>query len=121
MDKAQALNSFWNSFGMPAYDEYTVPQGATTPYITYNVMTDSLENVINLHASIWYKSMSWKDVSIKAEEIAAAIGIGGKVMKLNNGYLWINKGVPFAQRLNDTDDTMRRMYLNIQVEYLTAI
>jgi len=121
MNKAQALNEFWNSFGIDAYDEHTVIPDVQLPYITYNVVTDSLNNVINLHGSLWYKSMSWKDITLKTEEIATYIGYGGQVFKLDDGYLWITKGVPFAQRMNDTNDTIRRMYLNIQVEYLTSI
>ena len=42
MDKSQALNTFWNSFGIPAYDEYTVPDGTSIPYITYDTATDAV-------------------------------------------------------------------------------
>ena len=40
MDKAQALHSFWSGFGLTAYDENTVPDGAQLPYITYEVEGD---------------------------------------------------------------------------------
>lgn len=121
MDKAQALHSFWNSFGVPAYDESTVPQDADIPRITYNIATDSLDNVLNLYASLWYRSTSWKDITLKAKEIEKHLGEhGGKVIQLDEGYLWIQKGVPFAQRMSDPDDDMiRRIYINVSVEYLT--
>ncbi len=121
MDKAQAISGFWNSFGLPAYDENTVPQDAVLPRITYSIATDSLENVVNLSASIWYRTTSWKDITEKANEIERRLGeYGGQVIDLSNGKVWIMKGTPFAQRMNDPDDSIRRIVINIQVEYLTA-
>ena len=76
MDKAQALHSFWSSFGLPAYDEASVPSGDDTPqfpYITYTVATDALDGSLPLVASLWYKSTSWRDITLKSEEIALRI------------------------------------------------
>lgn len=121
MDKSQALQSFWESFELPAYDETTVPDDAQMPYITYSVTTDSLDNIINMYASLWYRSNTWKDISIKTDEISKAIvNMNPPAIKLDNGRLYIAKGSPFAQRMIDEDDAIRRMYLNIQAEYLTA-
>lgn len=122
MDKAQALNLFWSSFGLPAYDETTVPDDAEMPRITYNVATDSLNNVLPLSASLWYRSKSWEDITKKSEEIAEAItGHGYISYPIDGGYLWIVKGTPFAQRMrDDNDDMIRRIYINITAEFLTA-
>lgn len=121
MDKAQAIDQFWNSFGLPAYDESTVPQNAAMPRITYSVATDSLENIVNLSASIWYRTTTWKDITLKTNEIERRLGeYGGQLIDLSNGKVWIMKGAPFAQRMNDPDDSIRRIVINIQVEYLTA-
>lgn len=122
MDKAQALQRFWESFGIPAYEQTTVPESATMPYITYSVSTDSLDNVVNMYASIWYHSTSWKDISEKTEQIARYIvGMNPPSIKFDGGRLYIAKGTPFAQRMEDpNDDMIRRMYLNIQAEYLSA-
>lgn len=122
MDKGQALNYFWGSFGLNAYDENTVPDDATLPYITYNTSTDSLNNVVPLTGSVWYRGMSWAEVETKVEDIARSIGeYGHKVIRLDNGYLYITKGTPFAQRIVDgTDEQIRRIYINIMAEFLTA-
>ncbi len=124
MDKAQAINKYWNSFGIKAYDENTVPQDASFPYITYNVVTDDLDNVVPLHASLWYRSTSWKDISLKEEEIAKSLGGYGDIenlLKINGGYLWLYRGTPFAQRMSDPEDDMiRRIYINVLAEFLTA-
>lgn len=122
MNKEQAIQKLWSSFGIPAYDEQTVPDDAKMPYITYQVATDSIDRVVNLSASIWYRSSSWKDVSNKCDEIARYLaGQGFAKIELDNGYVWFVKGTPFAQRMSDPEDDMiRRIYLNVQAEFLTA-
>lgn len=107
---------------MKAYDENTVAENATFPRITYSVSTDSIGNLVILSASLWYNTRSWEDISKKADEIAAAIGYGGKIIKIDNGYLWLVKGSPFAQRMSEPSDKMvRRIILNINAEFLTEI
>lgn len=120
MDKEQALQNFWSSFGIPAYDESSVPLNASEPYITYSVATGSIEDVISLTATIWYRGTSWAGVTKKKNEIAEHIGVGGKVIKLDSGYAWITRGSTFAQRLTEQDDSIRAYYLQIQAEFLTS-
>lgn len=122
MDKTQALHSFWSSFGLKAYDEQTVPDDAVVPYITYNVATDSLDNVVPLTASLWYRGTEWEDVTKKSDAIAKYIGEHGHVsLPFDGGYLYITKGSPFAQRVTDASDELsRRIYINIMAEFLTA-
>ena len=121
MDKIQALDRFWNSFGLPAYDESTVPQNAPLPRITYEAATDSFDSELYLTASLWYRSSSWKEISQKAEAISRYIvQMNPPTIQLDDGRLYITKGTPFAQRMTDPDDSIRRIYLNIKVEYLTA-
>jgi len=118
MDKAQALNSFWNSFGLSAYDENTVPKNAQMPYITYNVSTGRMDDLILLSASLWYHETSWKNIQKKAEEIAKAI-CNSKIIKIDGGYLYISQGSPFSQRMSDENPDIRRIYLNLTVEFFT--
>ena len=122
MTKDEAIYSFYSGFSLPAYDENTVPEGSALPYITYSVSTDSIGNIVILSASLWYRSTSWVTIQDKADEIAAAIGYGGKIIKIDNGYLWLTKGSPFAQRMSEPSDKMvRRIVLNISAEFLTEI
>lgn len=120
MNKWQALQSFWESFDIPAYDSQSVPDDATYPYITYEAQVDSLESVLSMTSSIWYRTSTWKGVSDKAEEIEHRLENAGVTIPLDVGYLWINKGRPFAQRLADpNDDLIKRIVINIQAEYLS--
>lgn len=121
MNKDQALHSFWSSFGLVAYDEQTVPTGATAPYITYEVATDRLDEPVSLTASIWWRSMSWVEINQVRDAIALRLSNGGQTIKLDDGYLWITPGSPFSQRMDEpSDDAIRRIILNVQAEFLTA-
>lgn len=121
MDKAQAIQRFWEQFNLPAYDENTVDDSAVMPYITYGVSTGSIEDVINLSASVWYRSSSWTAITKKVDEIAKAIAeMNPPSIKIDGGRLYLVKGSPFAQRMDDpSDDSVRRIYLNLQAEFLT--
>lgn len=122
MDKAQAVHSFWAGFGLPAYDENSVPDNATMPYITYSVGTGALGDLVVLQGSLWYRSPSWEAISKKADQIAEAVGGQGHlIIPLDQGRLYLTQGVPFAQRMADEADSMiRRIYININAEFLTA-
>lgn len=125
MNREQALHQFWSSFGLKAYDENTVPDNAMTDndnkYLTYNIAISNFDEPIAASASLWYKSTSWAGITAKSEEINTALSRGGKVIPFSNGYLWIKRGIPFAQRMGDEDDTVRRIYLNVELEYITAL
>lgn len=120
MNKIQAIDTFWNSFGVPAYDESTLDPDVEYPYITYDVKTDSFGNVVNLSASLWDRNTSWARVQQLSDKIARRLGERSwQIFKLDNGRMWLMPGVPFSQRMRDDDDMIRRIYINIQVEYLT--
>lgn len=129
MDKAQALHSFWSSFGLlavdeqSAYDENTMEQlGNPTKYLTYETTVDYLDAPDALGADLWYKSTSWAEISQKAEAIGAYIGLGGRVIRYEGGGLWITRGTPFSFRAEEEsgNDSFRRIHININAEYLSA-
>ena len=120
MDKYQALHGFWSGFDLPAYDENTVPETAVMPYITYEAVGDSFDSRNMLSASLWYYSLSWSEISQKSDEISEYMGMGGMMIPYDGGALWASRGTPFAQRMSDPDPEIRRVLLNIEVEYLSV-
>ena len=121
MTKAAAIYQFWSSFGLTAYEENTVPDDATFPYITYQLVTDSFDREIPITASIWYRSESWTEINAKTEEISQKISRGGKIVSCDGGVVWLKRGQPFAQNMGDeSDDLIKRKYLNITAEFITA-
>ena len=121
MTKAAAIYQFWNSFGLTAYEENSVPVEAAFPYITYQLVTDGFDREIPLIASLWYRGESWTAINAKTEEISAHIGLGGKIIKCDGGRIWIKRGQPFAQNMGDeSDDLIKRKYLNLTFEFFTS-
>ena len=123
MDKYQAVQQFWASFGIPAFDENTVPSGddrPAYPYITYDVSVGSLGDFVAMSGSIWDYGTSWSSITTKLSEIEASIGLGGCLIPVDGGAVWIKRGSPFAQRVSDENDMIRRIFMNIEAEYITA-
>ena len=121
MTKAAAIYQFWNSFGLKAYEENTVTDDAAFPYITYQLVTDSFDREVAATASLWYRSESWTDINAKTDEISQKISRGGKIISCDGGAIWLKRGQPFAQNMGDeSDDLIKRKYLNITAEFLTA-
>ena len=121
MTKAAAIYQFWSSFDITAYEENTVPEDAVFPYVTYQLVTDSFDREVAATASLWYRGESWTAINAKTEEISAHIGLGGKIIKCDGGRIWIKRGQPFAQNMGDeSDDLIKRKYLNVTIEYFTA-
>lgn len=111
----------WSGFGIPAYDENTVPDDAVMPYITYSVSVGSIGDPIQLSASVWYRSSSWEEITSKVAEIEQGIdSISPPAVVIDGGRAYFTKGSPFAQRMSEPgDDMTRRVYLLVNAEFLT--
>lgn len=125
MTKASALYNFFSSFDIEAYEETLVPTGEEAPkfpYLTYQLVTDSFDNEVLIPVSLWYRSeASLLALNTKTEEISQRIGRGGVFLDCDGGKIWIKRGSPFAQTMSDPEDnTIRRKYINITAEFLTA-
>ena len=117
-DPAKTWQDFMSSFGVTAYDENTVPEDATFPRLTYEYAVSNFDSPVTISASLWYYSRKWKEITEKSEEIYDVIGDSGKLLPIEGGYLWVKRGDPFAQRMRDENDNVRRIYINFTVEYL---
>ena len=118
MDKWQAQNALWNSFGWDAYDENTVPDDATLPYITYEAVSGSIGGTMNVSASLWDRSNRWDVISKKANEIEQSIN---RQVKIDGGYMKVRKPENnFASRMNEPSDSrIRRIELMAEIEFIT--
>lgn len=123
MTKAEALQKFWSSFGLPAYEKTAVPTGSDAPafpYITYECNFGSFDETIPLTADLWFRDSKWTAINAKSQEIAYFIGRGGFTLPCNGGAIWIKRGSPFSQHMSDPSDNMiRRIVLNIELECFT--
>lgn len=119
MTKNEAYHSFLTAFKWIVYDENTVPDDATLPRLTYNFADAEFGTPVLLSVSAWDRSYSWSNVTEMADDIYDGIGLGGKILTYDDGYIWVKRGQPFAQRMSDEDDSIRRIVINLEVEFLT--
>ena len=119
MDKQQAFYNLWSSFNIPAYDENTVPDDASFPRIDYQVILDDIDVPVFPMAKLWYRGSSWTDADYKLAEIAAYID-DLQPIKLDEGYMYVCKGEPFAQRMSEENDkTIKGYLINLKIEFFT--
>ena len=109
---AKALHSFFSGFGLPAYAEYSVPDEAQLPYITYQLTESDWRDQSSLYARIWYRSARLTEVNAKADQIRAAVGECASI-PTDTGALYLYPGSPYAQYMPmEGDDTLKVVYLN---------
>ena len=120
MTKEAALNAFWGRFGVPAYDENSVPDDKPNMYITYEVATGNFGEQVALSASIWHwHTWSWVAINTKAREIAEFLGLGGVYLRCDGGAIHIRQGSPFAR--SSEDEEVKQKYINITAEFITEV
>ena len=122
MSKASALYSWFSGFGITAYEESNVKSNPTFPYLTYTYATGDFDSVeVPIVVNLWYRTESNVTIDAKAEQIYDAIGRGGVMIPVSNGAIWLKRGSPFSQAIAEPSDAnIRRRYINITAEFLTA-
>lgn len=127
MTKDKALHAWFQSFGIPFYPASSVPSppkepdGVIFPYGTYELITSAWsEGEVGLTVNLWYYTESEAVPNAKAQEISDTIGMGGALVPCDEGAIWLKRGSPWCQNLqDDSDHNIKRRYLNITAEYLT--
>ncbi len=121
MTKEAALQSFFNSFGIPGYPSSAVPEDAEFPWLTYDLTTSAWDGgEVGITVNLWYHTTDEAPPNAKARELSKRIGIGGVVLPCDEGYIWLKRGSPWCQSLTYEEDTaIKRRYINITAEYLT--
>lgn len=117
MNKEQAIQAYWSGFGWDAFDENTVPDKSAFPRLTYGLATDDFGTPVLVGVSLWDRSTSWETVTEMADTIDRALGLRGAIISSDDGPIRIRRGSPFSQRMSDEDDAIRRIYLNVEIEY----
>ena len=122
MDRWEALYSFWSSFGIPAYEENSVPENAAFPYITFEATVGDFENIIPLSASIWDRTTRGTAfIDTKADEIEQFIKNMDVCPVIKGGRYRVFTRGQFAQNMGDPDDKLiKRKLLSVKFEFMTS-
>ena len=117
-DGLVALNTFWNSFNVPAFEVSTIPDNVEMPYLTYEGAIDDFGNEIATSVNLYYRGKSWKAITEKLDEIEDVISKGVYVNFSDNKSILIRKANPFAQRVAEEDEEVRRYVINLSYEFI---
>lgn len=123
MTPEAAIYQFLASFGIPAYAATSVPDQATFPYISYELVLGTWgQTETNMPVNVWYRTESEAQPNAKVREIGERIGMGGVLLHCDGGVLWVKRGSPWAQAVTveGEDEKVKRRYININIEYLTV-
>ena len=118
--KAAAFHGFMSSLGLPAYAATAVPSDAEMPYITYTWAEGAWgDGSTAVQADIWYRTESEAEPNAKVAELSKRLGPGGVCLPCEAGVLWVRRGSPFAQAVEDADNSVKRRYINLEIEFET--
>lgn len=122
MTPEAAVYTFLSSFSIPAYAASSVPDQATFPYLTYDLVIGEWgQPEVNMPVNVWYRTDSEAIPNAKVREIGERIGMGGVLLHCDGGVLWVKKGSPWAQAVTveGEDEKVKRRYININIEFMT--
>lgn len=112
-----AIYNFLNSFGIPAYASSATPEQAEMPYLTYDLIIGDIYQTVSMNVNLWYYTDSESEPNAKVREIEKVMGSGGKILPYDGGGVWIRKGNPWCQSLPDEDNSVKRRYMNFDLDY----
>jgi hypothetical protein len=123
MTKDRALFEWFQQFGMPFYPVTALPPAKeiTFPYGTYEPVFGYNGDITYPTVNIYYLTESEVTPNKKAAEIGEVIGMGGTLVKCDEGLMWIKRGSPFVQGINDPDNSnIKRRLISIAIEFITT-
>lgn len=106
-DIMEALYTFWNQFGIPAYSDDMVPDDAKLPYIRYSVvrpsaMSASILTAYNFHEKRLMGNVERIDI---AGKIAEAIPEKGVKIPMGDGsFIALYRNTDFQNLYKDPED-----------------
>ncbi len=102
-DVHQALYRFWSSFGLPAYLSGHVPDGASLPYITFEIGDGEPFSRTFLTAIVWAKDNATRAGAL--DRIAESIPPDGVSIPISSGMLTLYRnGGSFMSYYDDPED-----------------
>lgn len=110
---------FYPVGNVPEYAQQNFTKGWS--YGTYTPVFDSISgSSVQITINLWAYTAQEKPLNDAANALAKAVGYGGKSVKCDGGYIWLRRGTPWCQNLYEDDDNIKRRYINLTAEYLTA-
>ena len=120
LNRWQAQYTFWSSFGLPAYEQNSVPDARdiTYPYITYEVVGAPPISNTFINVSIWTRSSSPRIAMSIADKIFERFKSGEAEIKYNGGGFFMTPEDNFIQIMDDNSDkSIKRAILSLVIHW----
>ena len=118
MTKDVAIHNFFSRF-MTFYAATSVSDDVVFPYGTYDLVIGSFDDgEVSLTVNLWFFTESERIPSEAAQNILDEIGRDGVRLPCDGGYVWIKRG-PVQSLPDETNDKIKRRYMNLTAEFLT--
>lgn len=119
--KAAAFHSWLEStLGIACYAASSVPDDAEMPYATYEWADGAVDDGdVPIALDIWHRTESEAAPNRSVEKLAKSLELSGRTLRCDDGMLWVKRGSPFAQAVPDDDNSVKRRYVNLLIEFLT--
>ena len=120
LDKWQAQYTFWASFGIPAYEENSVPdqKEVTYPYITYEAVGAPAVSDTFVNVSVWTRAKSPKQAMLKAKNILKRFEDGAAEIRYDNSGYFMTPESNFIQIMGDESDlSIKRAVLSLVIHW----
>jgi hypothetical protein len=112
---------FWSGFGVPAFEENSVPSGENKPdfpYITFPTVTSEFDSEYPIIVSVWARGSSWIPAIEIVDVIEAALKDGGINIPYDGGTLWVSMRQPFTTCMGDPNDNeVKRMLIYVTLHF----
>lgn len=123
MTKDKALHAWFQQFDIPFYPVTALPPAddIVFPYGTYEPIFSNFGEETYPSVNMYFRTESEAVPNAKVDEFSKAIGMGGTIVKCDEGAMWIKRGSPFAQSILDPDNSnLKRRLIHIVIEFLTT-
>lgn len=115
----RALSTFFNGFGIPAYLEDNISEGAVLPYLTYlPVIPGGWNENSSFHARLWYPSRDGRVPILQTEDAISAALQDSITLTCEGGAIVLRAGTPWAQPMDNTPEGYLCEYLNFEITRL---
>ena len=114
---AASLQAFLEGFGVPAYDDNSLPGNATLPYLTYTPVITVWRDSTLFLVRLWDypgPDQSADRLYEIVDRISEAVGEGIRI-PAEEGYITLYKGNPWAQPQPTPEIRARVIILNFEI------
>lgn len=121
-EAVRGIYTFLSGFGVPVYDENSVPEDAVFPYMTYNPIITDWDGSALMQVRLWdYPGPDHSAGRIYGivDQIGESIDSESKILPVGtHKYVTLAKGEPWVQPQPTPDVKARVIILNFEISTL---